>query len=56
MDIPLDSDEYEKRYNAYKNGMLIQDAFPMLTRSQKEFIMTGITDEEWNLYMAPVEE
>lgn len=31
----------------YENGALVQDAFPNLTSSEREFFMTGITDEEW---------
>ena len=27
---------------------LIQHAFPTLTAEQREFIMTGVTPEEWN--------
>ena len=27
---------------------LIQDVFPELTRDQREFIMTGATQEEWD--------
>jgi hypothetical protein len=32
----------------YDKGMLIQNAFPNLTQSEREFFMTGITEEEWN--------
>jgi hypothetical protein len=33
----------------YESGNLcIQDAFPQLNASQREFILTGITDEEWD--------
>lgn len=28
-------------------GALIQEAFPNLTRDEREFIMTGITTSEW---------
>ena len=31
----------------WKSGALIQDAFPNLTRAEREFIMTGITTSEW---------
>jgi hypothetical protein len=27
---------------------LIQDAFPTLTADEREFILTGITSEEWD--------
>lgn len=33
---------------AWENGMLIQRAMPNLTAAEREFIMTGITDQEWN--------
>ena len=28
--------------------ILIQDAFPNLDKEQREFILTGITPQEWN--------
>ena len=34
-------------YAAWENGMLIQNAFPYLTPDEREFLMTGITAEEW---------
>lgn len=35
-------------YSAWKiKGEMIQNAFPTLNASEREFIMTGITDEEW---------
>ena len=33
---------------SWKNGQLIQDAFPDLTDAEREFIISGITEEEWN--------
>ena len=42
------SDEFEKRLIAWKSGMLLQDAFPDLNDAEREFIKSGITDEEWN--------
>jgi hypothetical protein len=44
-----DQDEFDKRYIAYKKGMLIQDAFPDLSNDAREFIISGITKEEWEL-------
>ena len=29
-------------------GTLVQDAFPQLSDSAREFLMSGITPEEWN--------
>jgi len=31
----------------FERGALIQDAFPNLSPAEREFILTGITDEEW---------
>lgn len=31
----------------YKSDILIQDAFPHLSPGDREFIKTGIVDEEW---------
>ena len=30
------------------DGTLVQDAFPQLSDSAREFLMSGITPEEWN--------
>lgn len=38
----------EEQMAAYKNGALIQVAFPDLTADQREFILTGITKDEWD--------
>lgn len=35
-------------YNWMMKGEFIQDAFGTLSNSEREFIMTGITDTEWN--------
>jgi|TARA_R110001599_G_scaffold327771_1_gene540844 hypothetical protein len=34
--------------NAWENGALIQDAMPQVSLSDREFIKTGITNDEWN--------
>jgi len=44
IDLPITEEEL----NAWIGGTLIQNAFPNLTAGQREFIMTGITDEEWD--------
>jgi len=33
---------------AWKQGTLIQDAFPRLSPEEREFLKTGITSEEWD--------
>ena len=32
---------------SWENGMLIQSAMPDLSADEREFIMTGITPNEW---------
>ena len=43
MDIPVTLAQIE----AWKGGELIQRAMPNLTPDEREFLMTGITPEEW---------
>lgn len=35
---------------------LVQDAFPHLSNSEREFLITGITQEEWTAAFPPEEE
>jgi len=37
----------EEDYKAWINGTPIQDAMPYLSANEREFLMTGITSEEW---------
>ena len=48
MRFEIELEDFKTRYMLWKNGMLIQEAFPMLNSDEREFIMTGITPEEWN--------
>ena len=43
IDLPIT--EHDLR--SCNNGMLIQNACPDLTADEREFIMTGVTSEEW---------
>lgn len=36
------------RLMLYSAGVKVQDAFPYLSSDEREFILTGITPEEWN--------
>lgn len=38
----------EEQLTAWRNGGLIQKVMPNLTDSEREFIMNGITQEEWD--------
>lgn len=48
MSFPMTEEAFDIAYEKWQNGMLIQDAFPNLNADQREFIMTGITAEEWD--------
>ena len=43
-----DIDVSVQQLDAWKNGMLIQDAMPQVSAPDREFIKSGITNEEWN--------
>lgn len=50
-------DEFERRMYAYKNGhLLLNEAFPELSKMAREFIRTGATPEEWRKYQREVGE
>ena len=44
----LEIDVTQEQLNRWENGELIQKVFPHLTPDEREFIMTGITADEWN--------
>lgn len=44
MDLPIT----EEQYSAWQNGDLIQNAMPHLSVEQREFILSGTTQEEWD--------
>ena len=46
----------QDQLDAWKNGMLIQDAMPNLTAEHREFIMTGTTPEVWTRNFSESEE
>jgi len=44
LDIPVTEDQMQ----AWRGGVLIQRAMPNLSDDQREFIMSGITADEWD--------
>ena len=42
-----DLDITEEQVEAWQNGALIQDAMPQLSVADREFLINGVTDEEW---------
>ena len=47
MTLNISSEMFLEGEQKRKGGMLIQDAFPMLTPAEREFLISGMTDEEW---------
>lgn len=42
-DLPITSEQY----GAWQNGMLIQRAMPQLSAEDREWVITGVTEAEW---------
>jgi hypothetical protein len=42
----------QEQLERWESGTVAQDAFPNLTADQREFLITGITDEEWHSMQA----
>lgn len=49
IDIPISYEEY----NRWNKGELIQNAFPNISAGEREFILTGITTDEWEDQFGP---
>ena len=43
----MDIDVTPLQIEQWERGMLIQDAMPLLTNDEREFIMTGLTSSDW---------
>lgn len=48
MTLPISEGDYHMGLYRWANGAYIQDAFPMLSADEREFIQTGIPPEEWD--------
>jgi hypothetical protein len=48
MSFPMNFAEFERRYNEWTGGAMVQEAFSNLSADQREFLMTGITSTEWD--------
>tara|TARA_R110000822_G_scaffold87809_2_gene203996 strand:+ start:235 stop:438 length:204 start_codon:yes stop_codon:yes gene_type:complete len=48
LDLPIT----QERIDAWQNdNTMVQEAFPELNADQREFLMTGITAEEWDHFI-----
>lgn len=46
-----DLDITRAQWEAWQKGTLIQNAMPQLNADQREFVMTGITPDEWDEFL-----
>lgn len=44
----MEIDVTDEQIRNYLDGMLIQRAMPNISNEEREFILSGITPEEWN--------
>jgi hypothetical protein len=42
----------QEELDQFSSGVLAKDAFPRLTPDEREFIINGILQEEWNQFVA----
>jgi len=52
LDLPITEEQIVR----FETGELIQRAFPQLSAEQREFILTGITPEEWKATFSDEDE
>ena len=50
----VELDITQKQLDDYKNGVLLQDAFPNLSPNEREFIKSGIVPIEWESFIDEV--
>ena len=56
MEIDITEEQLERIENRRINGELIQNIVPNLSKEDREFLITGITPEEWELAFADMTE
>ena len=54
--VTMEIDVTEEQLADWDSGMLIQKAMPNLTADEREFILTGLTAEEWDEVMSDIEQ
>jgi hypothetical protein len=48
MSLNIDSDNFKKGLMLWQSGISIQNAFLTLSEHEREFVLSGITQEEWD--------
>lgn len=54
--LPTEHDHFLRQFQQFQRGQLIQNAFPELDDSDREFLLTGMSDGEWDQMHEPREE
>lgn len=53
---PYTEEEFHRCHRDWREGNLIQTAFPQLTSDQREMLMSGMCQEAWDaIFAEPVE-
>ena len=56
MDLPITQEQWAEWTGILGSGKrMVQEVFPHLTNAQREFLLTGITPDEWDKYIKPPE-
>jgi hypothetical protein len=53
MELDITYDQLDRVNNRYSTKELIQDIVPNLSKEEREFLITGITPQEWNKLFNP---
>ena len=48
VDLPVTQEQLDEMARPSTERRYVQDIFPDLTSAQREFILTGCTDDDWN--------
>lgn len=48
LDIDITEEEFQRVKMRFFTKELVQDILPNISRGEREFLMTGITQEEWD--------
>lgn len=46
--LPMSAHEFKERQETYNAGAYVQDAFDNLSADEREFLLTGLTKEQWD--------
>ena len=56
MDLEVTQDQLNRFDNRLQTGEMVQDIFPYLSAGEREFILNGITPNEWEAYFGKESE